>query len=462
VTNSFEESAALAVHSGCDLNCGCAYGHIPAAVAAGLVREEDLDTCLHRLFRARMRLGMFDPPERVPYASTPYETNDCDRHRALARATASASMVLLKNEGGLLPLRKDLRSIAVIGPNAYDHQVLCANYSGTPSRAVTPLEGIRAAVSAQTKVWYAPGCKRQGTATDGLDCAGHLAEALSIAERAEAVVLCLGLSAEIEGEQGDASNSEAAGDKVDLDLPGLQPRLLESIVALGKPTVLVVVSGSALDLAWAHDRVGALIQAFYPGEEGGSALADILFGDVSPAGRLPVTFPRSLADVPDFKDYSMKGRTYRYLERPPLYPFGYGLSYTRFHYQDIAVSPSSIPVGGNASVSVTVKNVGTRPADEVVQLYLTDIEASCTVPHHSLRGFARVHLLPGEARRISFELSPRDLSLIDERGQRVLEPGRFRASVGGSQPDPRSQELTGQTPLSVEFDVVGTAIELPY
>jgi beta-glucosidase len=431
-------------------------------VAAGLVREEDLDTCLHRLFRARMRLGMFDPPERVPYASTPYEVNDCDQHRALARATASASMVLLKNEGGLLPLRKDLRSVAVIGPNAYDHQVLCANYFGTPSHAVTPLEGIRAAVSAQTKVWYAQGCKRQGTATDGLDCAGHLAEAVSVAERADAVVLCLGLSAEIEGEQGDASNSEAAGDKVDLELSGLQPRLLESVVALGKPTVLVVISGSALNLSWAHEHVGAIIQAFYPGEEGGSALAEILFGDVSPAGRLPITFPRSLAEVPDFKDYSMKGRTYRYLERPPLYPFGYGLSYTRFVYQDIAVSPTPIPAGAGASVSVTVKNVGGLPSDEVVQLYLTDIEASCRVPLHSLRSFSRVHLLPGEARRVSFELSPRDLSLIDERGLRVLEPGRFRVSVGGSQPDPRSQELTGQSPLSVEFDLLGKTVELPY
>jgi beta-glucosidase len=409
-----------------------------------------------------MRLGMFDPPERVPFASIPYEVNDCDQHRAMARAAASASMVLLKNEGGLLPLRKDLRSIAVIGPNAYDHQVLCANYFGTPSHAVTPLEGIRAAVSAQTKVWYAQGCKRQGTATDGLDCAGHLAEAVSVAERADAVVLCLGLSAEIEGEQGDASNSEAAGDKVDLELSGLQPRLLESIVALGKPTVLVVISGSALNLVWAHDHVGAIIQAFYPGEEGGNALAEILFGDVSPAGRLPITFPRSLADVPDFKDYSMKGRTYRYLEKPPLYPFGYGLSYTRFVYQDIAVSPTPIPAGAGTSVSVTVKNVGSRPSDEVVQLYLTDIEASCRVPLHSLRGFSRVHLLPGEARLVSFELSPRDLSLIDERGLRVLEPGRFRVSVGGSQPDPRSQELTGQSPLSVEFELLGKTVELPY
>jgi beta-glucosidase len=285
---------------------------------------------------------------------------------------------------------------------------------------------------------------------------------VSIAERADVVVLCLGLSAEIEGEQGDASNSEAAGDKVDLDLPGLQPRLLESIVALGKPTVLVVISGSALNLGWAHEHVGAIVQAFYPGEEAGNALADILFGDVSPAGRLPVTFPRSLADVPDFKDYSMKGRTYRYLEKSPLYPFGYGLSYTRFDYQDIAVSPSPVPAGASASVSVTVKNKGSRPGDEVVQLYLSDLEASCRVPLHSLRGFVRLHLRPGETRRVSFELAPRDLSLIDERGLRMLEPGRFRVSVGGSQPDARSEELTGQSPLSVEFELLGQIVELPY
>jgi beta-glucosidase len=226
--------------------------------------------------------------------------------------------------------------------------------------------------------------------------------------------------------------------------------------------VLVVISGSALNLAWAHDHVGAIVQAFYPGEEAGNALADILFGDVSPAGRLPVTFPRSLADVPDFKDYSMKGRTYRYLEKSPLYPFGYGLSYTRFHYQDMAVSPSPILAGTSASVSVTVKNTGSRPGDEVVQLYLSDLEATCRVPRHSLRGFARVYLLPDEARRVSFELSPRDLSLIDERGRRVLEPGRFRVSVGGSQPDPRSQELTGQSPVSVEFDLLGHTVELTY
>jgi beta-glucosidase len=353
------------------------------------------------LFTARVRLGMFDPPERVPFAAIPYEVNDCDQHRALARATARESMVLLKNANGLLPLRKDLRSIAVIGPNAHDPQILCANYFGIPSRSVTPLDGIRTAVSPKTKVWYTDGCKLLGTHTDGLGRSGNLSEALSMAERADVVVLCLGLSAEIEGEQGDASNSEAAGDNVDLRLTGLQPVLLEQIVALGKPTVLVVLAGSALDLCWAHDHVGAIVQAWYPGEEGGSALADILFGDVSPGGRLPITFPRSVADLPDFKNYSMQGRTYRYLDKAPLYPFGYGLSYTRFAYRDLAVSQVRVPAGQSLRVFATVENVGNRAGDEVVQLYLKDLEASCVVPHHSLRGTQRVHLAPGESRTIA-------------------------------------------------------------
>jgi beta-glucosidase len=320
---------------------------------------------------------------------------------------------------------------------------------------VTPLDGIRAAVSPRTKVTYTDGCKLQGTKTDGLGRAGNLSEAVSVAARADVVVLCLGLSADIEGEQGDAGNSEAAGDKVDLKLPGLQQRLLEMIVALGKPTVLCVLAGSALDLTWAEAHVPAIVYAWYPGGEGGTALADVLFGDVSPAGRLPITFPRSIDDVPDFKSYAMKGRTYRYAEKTPLYPFGYGLSYARFEYGDIAVSSARMRAGETITVSATVQNVGQMPADEVVQLYVKDLEASCLVPVHDLRGFQRVRLGPGEAQTITFDLAPRDLMMVNDRGERVLEPGRFRATIGGSQPDPRSAELTGQTPLAIEFDVVG-------
>jgi beta-glucosidase len=374
--------------------------------------------------------------------------------------------VLLKNDGGLLPLRHDLASVAVIGPNADDRGVLLGNYFGEPSRFVTPLEGIRAAVGPGTKVWYAQGCKRLGTKTDGLGRAGNISEALSVAARAEVVVLCLGLAPDIEGEQGDAGNSEAAGDKTDLGLTGLQQTLLEKVVALGKPTALVVIAGSPLDLAWAHENagVGAILQAWYPGAEGGAALADLLFGALSPAGRLPVTFPRRASDLPPIADYRMTGRTYRYLEAPPLYPFGYGLSYTRFAYRDLEIASGNARTSADlrVTVSATVENAGAHAGDEVVQLYVTDREASCRVPHRELRGIARVNLAPGQSQRVTFELTARDLSLIDDRGRRVLEPGRFTIHVGGSQPDARSVALTGAAPLAGELELGGDRLELPY
>ncbi len=461
VTQTWEESAALAIKNGCDLNCGCTFEHVPQAVEQGLLSVSDVDAALKRLLTARMRLGLFDPPERVPFASIPYEVNDCDEHRALALRAAQASLVLLKNDG-VLPLSPALRSIAVIGPNANDPSIPLGNYCGTPSRLITPLEAIRAAVTKETKVWYTDGCKHQGTQTDGLNRAGNLSEAISMARRADAVVLCLGLSAEIEGEQGDASNSEAAGDKVDLHLTGLQNKLLEEIVALGKPTVLVVLAGSAIDLNWAQEHVNAILDAWYPGEEGGTAIADVLFGKVSPAGRLPITFPRSIADVPPMTDYSMKGRTYRYLEHEPLFPFGYGLTYTRFEYSQLQLSQPQLRTDEALVVTATVRNAGQRASDEVVQLYVSDVEASCRVPHRDLRGFRRIHLAPGESRSVSFTLTPRDLSLINEAGERVLEPGKFRITIGGSQPDARSVALTRQAPLAIEVEVVGTAVKLPY
>jgi beta-glucosidase len=461
VTRTPEESAALAVKAGCDLNCGCTYEHIPAAVERGLLDEADVDRCLTRLLRARMRLGMFDPPELVPYARIPYEVNDCERHAELALVAARESLVLLKNADALLPLAPELASIAVIGPNADDPAVLLGNYHGTPSRSVTPLEGIRRAVSKRTKVWYARGCERTGTQAEGLGRHAVLAEARSVAARADVVVLVLGLDAVLEGEQGDA-NAETAGDKANLELPGLQGRLFEEVVALGKPTVVVLLAGSPLSLGGLDARAHALLQAFYPGQAGGTAIADALFGTFSPAGRLPVTFPRSLADVPDFASYAMRGRTYRYLDAEPLYPFGFGLSYSRFVYSELRVSRPSLRAGESLEVTATVTNVGARSSDEVVELYLQDLEASVAVPHHELRGFERITLAPGESRRVSFTLGARDFSLIDEVGRRVLEPGRFRLTLGGSQPDARSVALMGCAPLETEVELVGARCEIAY
>jgi beta-glucosidase len=462
VTETPEQSAALAVKMGCDLNCGCTYEHLPSAVKQGLLAEAELDACLERLFCARIELGMFDPDERVPYAQIPYEVNDSERHAELALVATRESIVLLKNRAALLPLSRDLGSIAVIGPNADDPRVLVGNYHGLPSRSVTPLAGIRAAVSPTTKVWYAEGCKRTGEKAEGLGRDGILSEARIMAERAEVVVLCLGLSADVEGEQGDAVHSEAAGDKTTLALPGLQQRLLEEVVALEKPTVLILIAGSALAVGWAEDHVGAILAAWYPGQAAGTALADVLFGSYSPAGRLPVTFPRSLDDVPSFASYAMEGRTYRYLDKEPLYPFGYGLSYTRFEYSDIELSKRSLAAGDSVEVSATVTNVGPRTSDEVVELYVKDLEASCTVPEHELRGFERITLAPGESRTVRFELDARALSLIDEQGRRILEPGKFRLSIGGSQPDARSVALVGSAPLSAELTVTGARLELSY
>jgi len=463
LTQTFEESAALAVKAGCDLNCGCSYEHIPAALEQGLLREADLDECVTRLFKARLLLGMFDPPERVSFAQIPFEVNDCAEHRELSRTVAQKSLVLLKNDG-LLPLRQDLKSIAVIGPNANSQQVLWANYSGTASQTVTPLEGIRRRIGPATKLFYAEGCKLQGTELKGCAPKGNLSEAVIIAKRAELSVLVLGLNAEIEGEQGDAGNSDAAGDKAHLNLTGLQQELLEAVVAVGKPVVLILVAGSALSVGWADAHVSAILQAWYPGQEGGTAIADALFGDVSPAGRLPVTFPRSLADVPEFTDYSMRNRTYRYLEQAPLYPFGYGLSYTRFEYSELALERAEMIASEDLDVLVTVqvKNVGGVASDEVVQLYVRDLESSVAGPRHELRGFERIQLAAGATRSVSFRLSAKALSLIDEAGRRLLEPGIFRIFVGGSQPDARSVELLGRAPLAVDLKLTGARLLLPY
>ena len=371
-------------------------------------------------------------------------------------------MVLLKNQGSLLPLPKNLGSIAVIGPNANDPNILVANYYGVPSNPVTPLQGIRAAVSPATKVWYTQGCKLTGDKRQGVSTSGIISEALSMASRADVTVLCLGLSAEIEGEQGDVSNSEAAGDKTNLDLPGLQQALLEEVVALGKPTVLVLLAGSPLSINWADEHVRAIVQAWYPGQATGSALADVLFGDYSPGGRLPVTFPRSLADVPEFTDYRMQGRSYRYSEKEPLYPYGYGLSYTRFAYREIEANKLELANGDEVVVSATVQNVGERGGDEVVQLYVKALDAPFVVPVHELRGFSRLPIEAGQAQRVSFTLTTRDLSLIDEGGKRVYQPGRYRIFIGGSQPDERSGDLIGEDPLEIDIQLTGSRDELPY
>lgn len=464
VTSTAPESVALAVNNTCDLNCGNMYLNLLIAHKEGLVSEEAIDEAVTRLMTIRMRLGMFDDPEKVPYANIPYEKNDCPEHRAFAVEVAKKSLVLLKNENNILPLDKDkIKSIAVIGPNADSRQALLGNYHGTPSRYVTVLDGIREAVNEDTRIYYAEGCHLYKDRVQALgEPYDRFAEAISAAERADVVVVCLGLDANIEGEQGDVSNEFGSGDKKDLNLPGQQQELLEAVYKVGKPVILVLLSGSALAINWADEHIPAIIQAWYPGAEGGKAIASLIFGEYSPSGRLPVTFYRTTEELPDFRDYSMENRTYRYMKNEALYPFGYGLSYTKFEYSNIVLDKDKISAGESIECRATVKNIGNWASDEVVQLYIKDVEASVRVPRWQLRGIRKIYLEPGEEKEVSFTITPKDMSLINEEGKRMLEPGMFEVYVGGSQPDKRSIELTGTEVLKATFEVVGDVIELEY
>ncbi|NQT20796.1 MAG: glycoside hydrolase family 3 C-terminal domain-containing protein [Planctomycetes bacterium] len=441
VVDTPEEAAALAVKNGCDLNCGDTFPALFVAVSQGLIAEEDIDRALARLFSARFRLGMFDPPDTVPYAQIPIEVNDCAEHRKLALQVARESIVLLKNENSFLPLDKNIKSIAVVGPNADDVEVLLGNYNGTPSKAFTPLEGIRNIVP-QAEVRYARGCELSGDDTSGL------AEAAEAAAQADVAVVVVGLSQAIEGEEGEVEN---AGDRADLRLPDIQRKLLETIRDTGTPMVVVLINGSALAVNWANENAAAIVEAWYTGQAAGTAIAEVLFGDYNPGGRLPVTFVKSADQLPPFEDYSMAGRTYRYMNDEPLYRFGYGLSYTSFAYDDLALSAKEIRPGETVEITVAVQNTGERAGDEVVQLYLGDVEASVPVPIRQLQGFRRITLQPGEKQTVSFELAPEQMCLIDDNGDRTIEPGIFEVSVGGGQPAPganalaQSFEVTGET-----------------
>ena len=453
VTDTAPESAALAVKHGCDVNCGAVYLHILTAIQEGLLTEDDITPCVERLMATRMKLGMFD--KDCPYDAIPYAVNDCAEHRAVAQEAARRSQVLLKNDG-LLPLDVDkLSSIAVIGPNADSQEVLKGNYNGTASEYVTILEGIHRICDGKARVFYSEGCPLYRDRSEGLALPGdRLGEAVAVAREADVVVLCLGLDPRIEGEEGDASNEYGAGDKAHLNLPGLQQKLLEKVVAVGKPTILVLSSGSALAVNFAQAHCNAIVQNWYAGSYGGQAVAELLFGKFSPSGRLPVTFYKSLDDLPAFTDYAMDGRTYRYLHAEPLYPFGYGLSYAKFTFSDLTLSETSLPAGEGLRATVTVQNESDIPAATPVEFYVRDEEASTRVPHFSLCAFDRVELAPGESRTVTVEIAPRALCLVTEDGEVVEESGDFTLFAGASAPDARSVTLTGAEPLRAAFRVI--------
>ena len=599
VVETSPEAAALGVKSGCDLNCGSEYKNLLKAVKEGLITEEEIDLSVKRLFRARFKLGMFDSPKMFPYAKIPYKVNDCKEHSKLALETARKSIVLLKNENNTLPLKKDLGTIAVIGPNADDVEVLLGNYNGNPSNPITPLKGIQEKVSPNTKVLYALGCewaenlpyfevipsmalftsdaedKQNGLKAEyfnnrdfegkpvfirvdeqidfnwwdgapkpdmdddnfGVRWSGYLVppvtgtyalggngftgfrvffedtllikfesthhpntkyenitleagkpykikieffekqgdahmkllwavpgrnlekEAMEITKQSDAVIMVMGLSPRLEGEEMKVKvKGFKGGDRLDLKLPEIQEKLLQSIHSLGKPIVLVLMNGSAVAVNWANENIPAIIEVWYPGQAAGSALADVLFGDYNPGGRLPVTFYKSIDQLPPFKDYNMKGKTYRYFDGDPLYPFGYGLSYTKFEYSNLEI-PKTVTSGQNVTVSVDVENVGKMAGDEVVQMYLTDLEDLAPVPIRSLQGFRRVHIKAGEKRSVEFTLTPRQLSLIDHEMKRVVEPGTFEVAVGGKQPGFAGTADAATTSVVMSrFEVIGEVV----
>ena len=586
------ESAAAAVKAGTDLECGVDYKNLMEAFKRGLITEEDLNIAVRRIFTARFKLGMFDPDPMVPYAQIPFFVNCSDYNNSLSRVAAQKSIVLLKNKDNVLPLKKDIRTIAVIGPNADNFESLVGNYNGIAKNPVTVLKGISNKLSPETRIIYAEGSDlaegvhnltvipsrylvspdgRQGALGeyyDNRDMKGEpvfsrvddninfywehqspwiklpdddfgvkwtsylvppesgsyaigswgssyyevwidgkkiisernehhafhkeyqvdleagrrykveviyknyagdadmkllwapprtdmMKSAVAAANEADAIILVLGLSQRLEGEEMPIRiEGFSGGDRTSLDLPAVQERLFESMVSTGKPVVVVLTSGGALSVNTIQEKAAAIILAGYGGQQGGNAVADVLFGDYNPAGRLPVTYYKSVDQIPAFEDYNMKGKTYRYFTEVPLYPFGYGLSYTSFSYSDL-VLPEKINAGEVLKVKVTVTNSGKRSGDEVVQLYLTDEKASTPRPVRQLEGFKRITLEPGESREVEFIITPRQFSIINVKGKRIIEPGYFTISVGGKQPgfggyhDPQlTQALAGRIRLT--------------
>ncbi|MDP3178915.1 MAG: glycoside hydrolase family 3 C-terminal domain-containing protein, partial [Spirochaetaceae bacterium] len=452
-----EEAAAEALKAGCDLSCGNAYEALLSAVEKGLLVESDLTLAAERLLLTRFRLGMLDGDGDSAAASLPMDIVCSVEHRELAYRAALESVVLLKNDG-ILPLPSVAHRIAVIGPNARSYEALVANYCGTAASYVTVLDGMRTAAQERcAEILYAEGCHL--TKTDdhplsewGAGARGRFTEAKSAALRSDVVVFAAGLDSRIEGEEGDAGE----GDRRGLRLPGVQEELILELAALGKPIVLVLLNGGPLILSRIAPCCSAILEAWYPGQEGGRAIADLLFGRESPSGRLPVSFPGCTEDLPPFEDYSMEGRTYRFAAREAAWPFGFGLSYARFGYASLELSSHAIRSGESVRASVTVANLSTSTADEIAQLYLKDLAASGRVPRWKLVAFRRLRLEPGRDIRIDFEIEPQAMALVREDGSMIVEPGAFRLFAGGRQPDKRSASLTGGSPvLRADFTVEG-------
>lgn len=438
VTKSNEESAALALNKGCDLNCGCTYVHLMKAYNKGLVTEETIRQAAIRLFTTRFLLGMFDETE---YDGLNYLDVETKEHIAVAKRASDESIVLLKNDG-ILPLDKDKNQvIAVIGPNADSRRPLIGNYYGTSSEYITAIEGIREAAGENTRILYSEGCDLSRKKPDPLSREYNcIAEAEAVMDRSDLVILVIGLNETLEGEEGDEGNHYASGDKPDLAFPKPQQKLIDTVIKSGKPFITVVMTGSAMDLTLLSEHSSAIMQAWYPGARGGRSIGDIIFGKVNPSGKLPVTFYRNTDDLPDFEDYSMKGRTYRFIETEPLYPFGYGLTYS-----DVSIDEARIEGDrtSGAKISVTVRNDSSMTAAEVVQVYAKSDDID-EVRNGKLAGFARVTCEAGKSVDIVIDIPSENLRVVRQDGSRVLPEGEIKLYVGFGQPDARTEALTGK------------------
>jgi len=437
-----EEAAAAAVKAGCNLCCGGDYTALVRAVQKELITEKEIDQALYYTLGTRFRLGLFDPAEKNPYSKIGIDQNDTPEHEALALKVAEETIVLLKNDG-VLPLnRSKVKHIAVIGPNADAAWMLEGNYNGHAARPVTILSGIKQLAGPDIEVTFATGCP-WALRADGSNKPKPEAmdDAVAKAKAADVVIFVGGITARLEGEEMGRDNAFGGfegGDRTAIELPSVQTDLLKALAGTGKPVILVNCSGSPMAMPWESKNLPAILQAWYPGEQGGRAVGEILFGDVNPSGHLPLTFYASTADLPGFTDYSMSNRTYRYFSGKPEFAFGHGLSYTEFNFKHGKLESKKLPANGVAKVTFTVKNTGKLDGDEVAQVYYRHLNSAVPQPNLALCGFARVHLNRGESSNVTVEVPTTRLRCWDtQKKQYVVEPGAYEFLIGVASDDIR-------------------------
>ena len=444
ITKTPLESAAMAMNNGCDVNCGCMFPNLWDAVKGGYVEEARLDEAVTNLMECRMKLGMFEEEGTVPFDVIGYEQVDTAENKSLNLEISRKSLVLLKNQDNLLPLDlTGIKSIGVIGPNADSRKALVGNYEGTASRYVTVLEGIEDYVGERARVYYSEGCHLYQDRTSNLAQENdRMSEVKAVCSVSDVIVAVLGLDSSVEGEEGDTGNEFASGDKLDLKFPGLQSEILRAAYESGKPVILVSMTGSAMELDWEDSHIPAIIQAWYPGAAGGRAVAELIFGAYSPEGKLPVTFYRTTQELPDFTDYAMKDRTYRYMKQEALYPFGFGLSYTSFEMKGTEADSDRVTAKGEVTIRTSIKNTGVMESGETIQVYVKALREG--TPNAQLKGLKKVHLQPGEEKQVEITLKSQAFGLYNVEGEFLVEKGEYAVYVGMQQPDARSASLTGR------------------